>query len=98
LTELDATGWELYQVASDFAENHILAAEQRARLIELIGQRYVEAGSYNVLPVDGRGQQRFAEERPVMAADRTRYTYYPRGPRRSPGNAAPRVLRVPRRR
>jgi arylsulfatase A-like enzyme len=94
LTELDASGWELYLVAEDFAENHDLAAEQRPRLIELIGQWYVEAGRYNVLPVDGRGQQRFAEERPVIAADRTRYTYYP-GTQEVPMNAAPRVLNRP---
>jgi arylsulfatase A-like enzyme len=94
LTELDATGWELYHVAEDWAENHNLAGEQRARLIELIGQWYVEAGRYNVLPIDGRGQQRFAEERPVIAADRTRYTYYP-GTQEIPLNAAPRVLNRP---
>jgi hypothetical protein len=64
-------------VATDFAENHNLAAEQWARLIEPIGQWYVEAGKYNVLPVDGRGQQRVTEERPVIAADRTCYTFYP---------------------
>ncbi len=39
----------------------------RAKLIELIGMWYVEAGKYNVLPVDGRGVQRFAEERPQIA-------------------------------
>ena len=30
LTELDAKGWELYHVEKDFAENHNLAAENRA--------------------------------------------------------------------
>ena len=94
LTELDATGWELYHVATDFAENHNLADQERPRLIELIGQWYVEAGKYNVLPVDGRGQQRFAEERPVIAADRTRYTYYP-GTQEVAASAAPRILNRP---
>jgi arylsulfatase len=77
LTELDATKWELYHVAQDFAENHNIAADNRARLIEMIAQWYVEAGKYNVLPVDGRGQQRFADERPAIALPRTSYTYYP---------------------
>lgn len=77
LTELDAEHWELYHIAEDFAENHDLAEEHRDKLIEMIGQWYVEAGKYNVLPVDGRGVQRFAEERPVIAKDRTSYTYYP---------------------
>jgi arylsulfatase len=77
LTELDATGWELYDIAEDFAENHDVADENRPRLIEMIAQWYVEAGKYNVLPVDGLGQQRLAEERPQIAVARTRYAYYP---------------------
>ena len=31
-----------------------MAAENRAKLIEMVAQWYVEAGKYNVLPVDGR--------------------------------------------
>jgi arylsulfatase A-like enzyme len=77
LTELDANSWELYHVAEDFAENHDVAADNRARLIEMIAQWYVEAGKYNVMPVDGRGAQRIALERPAIAVDRSSYTYYP---------------------
>jgi arylsulfatase A-like enzyme len=94
LTELDANNWELYHVTQDFAENYNVAAEHRARLIEMIAQWYVEAGKYNVLPVDGRGVARFAEERPVIAKDRTRYTYYP-GTQSVPADAAARVLNRP---
>jgi arylsulfatase len=94
LTELDATGWELYHVAEDFAENNNIAEENRDKLIEMIGQWYVEAGKYDVLPVDGRGQQRFAEERPVIATDRTRYTYYP-GTQEVSSAAAPKILNRP---
>jgi arylsulfatase len=94
LTELDATGWELYHVAEDFAENHDVAAENRDKLIEMIGQWYVEAGKYSVLPVDGRGQQRFADQRPVIATDRTRYTYYP-GTQEVSSSAAPKILNRP---
>jgi arylsulfatase A-like enzyme len=91
LTELDANGWELYHVAEDFAENHDIAARNRAKLIEMIGTWYVEAGKFNVLPVDGRGTQRFAEERPQIAADRSSYTYY-RHTQAVPFNAGPRLL------
>ena len=77
LTELDAHNWELYNVAEDFTENDNVAADNRARLIEMIAQWYVEAGKYHVLPVDGRGQQRFGDPRPQLTADRTRYVYYP---------------------
>ena len=91
LTELDATAWELYHVEKDWAENHNIAAENRAKLIELIGTWYVEAGKYNVLPVDGRGVQRFAEERPQIAAGRASYTFYPHT-QSVPFNAGPRLL------
>ena len=94
LTELDATSWELYHVAEDFAENHNVAEENRARLIEMIAQWYVEAGRYNVLPLDGRGQQRFADERPQIAADRSSYTYYP-GTQEVPVNAAAKIINRP---
>ncbi|MCB0252272.1 MAG: arylsulfatase [Anaerolineae bacterium] len=91
LTELDATGWELYHVAEDWAENHNVAAENRAKLIEMIGMWYVEAGKYNVMPVDGRGTARFAEERPQITADRSSYTFYPKT-QSVPYNAGPRLL------
>ena len=77
LTQLDAKGWELYHITEDPTENYNIATDNRPRLIEMIAQWYVEAGKYNVLPVDGRGVERFAEERPLIAAERTSYTYYP---------------------
>ena len=94
LTELDANSWELYHIAEDFAENHDVAAENRPRLIEMIAQWYVEAGKYNVLPVDGRGQQRFAEDRPQIASARESYTYYP-GTQEVPVNAAAKIINRP---
>ncbi len=99
LTELDATGWELYHIAEDFAENHNLAEGEvsekvRAKLIEMIGTWYVEAGKYNVMPVDGRGTLRFADERPQIAVDSDTYTYY-RGTQSVPYNAGPLLLNRP---
>jgi arylsulfatase len=94
LTELDAKHWELYHIAEDFAENHNLAAEDRAKLIEMIATWYVEAGKYNVLPVDSRGVLRLADPRPQIAVARTRYTYYP-GTQMVPANAGPSVLNRP---
>jgi arylsulfatase len=91
LTEIDATGWELYHVEEDWAENHNVAADNRAKLIEMIGMWYVEAGKYQVMPVDGRGVQRFADERPQLTADRARYTFYPHT-QGVPFNAGPRLL------
>ncbi|MGW8225014.1 MAG: arylsulfatase [Anaerolineales bacterium] len=91
LTELDAKHWELYHVDQDWAENHDLAGEHRDKLIEMIAMWYVEAGKYNVLPVDGRGTARLAEERPQIAIDRKSYTFY-RGTQSVPYNAGPRIL------
>ncbi|HYO87026.1 MAG TPA: arylsulfatase, partial [Candidatus Limnocylindrales bacterium] len=94
LTELDATAWELYHVDEDFAENHNLAADQRAKLIEMIGQWYVEAGKYHVLPVDGRSHQRVAEGYPDAAASRKVFVYYP-GTQEVPANSAVNILNRP---
>ena len=70
LTELDAKGWELYHVAEDFAENHEpRGARTATELIAMIGMWYVEAGKYNVLPIDSRGA---AALRRRAAADRGR--------------------------
>ena len=91
LTELDAKHWELYHVAEDFAENHDVAADNRPKLIEMIAAWYVEAGKYNVLPVDGRGVLRMVDQRPEIAADRSTYIYYPDS-EAVPANAAVKVL------
>jgi arylsulfatase len=77
LRELDAHGWELYKVDDDFAESKDVAAENRSKLIELIALWYVEAGKYNVLPIDSRVQMRLADERPQLARERKRFVFYP---------------------
>lgn len=92
--DLDAHGWELYHVEDDFTETHDIASENRAMLIGLITQWYVEAGKYNVLPLDGRGTLRLADERPTIAKDRRSYTYYP-GTQPVPGEAAANIVNRP---
>jgi arylsulfatase len=94
LTELDAKSWELYHVVQDFAENHNVADQNRPKLIEMIATWYVEAGKYNVLPIDSRGTQRFADERPKIAVDRKQFTVYPRT-QGIPSNAIPSLLNRP---
>jgi arylsulfatase len=94
LNELDAKGWELYRVAEDFSETKNLADQNRAKLIEMIGMWYVEAGKYDVLPIDSRGTARLGERRPQIAANRTKYIYYP-GTQMVPSNAAPQLTNVP---
>jgi arylsulfatase A-like enzyme len=93
LIELDAHGWELYNIDKDFAETDNLADKERERLIAMIGMWYVEAGKYDVLPIDSRGTLRFADERPQIAVDRKKYVYYP-GTQVVSLNAAPRLVNV----
>ncbi|MGD0231073.1 MAG: arylsulfatase [Syntrophorhabdales bacterium] len=94
LTELDAKGWELYNIEKDVAENHDIAADNRAKLIEMVATWYVEAGKYNVLPVDSRGTLRLMDERPQIAIARTSYTVYP-NTQMVPANAGPNVMNRP---
>ena len=94
LSELDASGWELYHVDQDFAENHDVAAANREKLIALIGTWYVEAGKFGVMPVDGSGLQRMIAEKPEAAPARGNYTYIP-NTQSVPFNAAPRLLNRP---
>lgn len=94
LRKLDADGWELYHVAEDVSETKNVAKQHRDKLIELITLWYTEAGKYNVLPLDGRGQQRFAEHRPELTRDRRQYMFIP-GLQGVPENVAPKVLNKP---
>jgi arylsulfatase A-like enzyme len=94
LAKLDATGWELYHVAEDFAETKNVAAENRDRLIAMIGTWYVEAGKYNVMPIDGSSLARLVVEKPQIASPRDRYTYLP-NTQSVPNFAAPKVLNRP---
>jgi arylsulfatase len=94
LRELDAHGWELYDLTNDFCETRNLADQHRDKLIEMIAQWYVEAGKYGVLPIDSRGVARLMEERPQIALDRSRYVYRP-NTSVVPNKIAARVLNRP---
>jgi arylsulfatase len=79
LTEeiLVAQRWELYHVAEDFSECDDLADRHPDKLKALIERWWVEAGKYNVLPLDSRMQLRMGERKPGAAGGRNRYVYYP---------------------
>ena len=55
---------------------------------------YVEAGKYNVLPIDSRGTLRLVDQRPQIAVARTSYTFYP-GTQMVPSTPVPIVLNRP---
>lgn len=93
LTQLDAKGWELYNLKDDPCETANLADKEKARLIEMIGMWYAEAGKYNVLPIDSRGTARLAEPRPQIAPARKQVVFYPET-QVVPQNALPSTLNV----
>ncbi|MCK9493914.1 MAG: arylsulfatase [Dehalococcoidia bacterium] len=94
LRERDLDGWELYRVTDDPAEVHNLAGERPDVVQELISLWYVEAGKYQVLPIDGSTTSRLSTERPQLTEARTRYTYFP-GTQTIPESSAVRVLNRP---
>ena len=58
---LDDDVWELYG-PDDWTQSRNLAAEQPERLAHLQRQFLIEAGKYNVLPLDDRRIERFSSE------------------------------------
>jgi arylsulfatase len=72
--------WELFDTTVDPSECHDLSAEHPEKLQELIALWWVEAGTYQALPLESRGAiEILGAERPQLSSPRTRYTYYPGG-------------------
>jgi arylsulfatase len=94
LADLDAHHWELYHLDEDPTENHNIAEQHRDKLIELIALWYVEAGKYDVLPIDGSGVERVTTQRPQVAEPRALYVFRP-GTQSVPFFSGPRVLNRP---
>ena len=70
--------WELYHLDEDFSESHDLAAIRPEKLRELTELWWMEAGRYDVLPLDDRSRELFAAP-PPPGAPQTRavFEYYP---------------------
>lgn len=88
-TDFEKDKWELYNVDEDFSENNDLAAKQPEKLREMIERWWVEAGKYNVLPLDDRGNVRVLGQ-PSSNRPRTITTYYP-GMTATPVTNAPNI-------
>ena len=72
--------WELFDTENDPCECHDLAADHPAKLQELIGLWWSEAGRYQALPLENRNAlEILTTERPQLTKPRNRYTYYPGG-------------------
>lgn len=96
LRRLDAEGWELYHVAEDPTETKNLADARRDKLLEMIALWYVEAGKYQVLPLDNRVVERMTVQRPRVASRGERYVYFP-STAQVPAEATANVLNRPHR-
>ena len=75
-----ADQWLLYDTARDFAECNDLALQEPEKLKEMVEAWWVEAGRYNVLPLDDRSVELFAMRRPEAAGPRLKYRYLPGTP------------------
>ncbi len=75
-TPFDDDVWELYDLANDFNEHHDLAAEQPDRLADLQRRWWAEAEANQVLPLDDRFGERFAENAARFHGARTNYTFW----------------------
>ena len=69
--------WQLYRVADDPNETNDLSEQYPDVVRELVSLWWVEAGKYNVLPLDDRGHQRWPDPRPRIEPERDEYVYLP---------------------
>ncbi|WP_433171087.1 arylsulfatase [Actinoallomurus sp. CA-150999] len=91
-TSFDADQWELYHHDTDFSECNDLARERPEQLQKMVARFWVEAGKYDVLPLDDNGfAYRAKIPRPGSPRRRTTFTYYP-GMAHLPVAAVPPVM------
>jgi arylsulfatase A-like enzyme len=78
-SDFDQDRWELYHVDEDPTEMHDLAAENPAKVQEMVNHWFHLAGLYNGLPLDDRTAVEVLADptRPQVAPARDRYVYYP---------------------
>ena len=76
-SDYDLEPWELYHVAEDFSESNDLSQEHPALLQKLIALWHVEAGKYDVLPLDDRSVELFGRPPlPHSPFARREFTFY----------------------
>ena len=75
-TPFDADRWELYHLDEDFSEVHDRADAEPELLAELIELWWQEAAAHQVLPLDDRFAERFAENAERHRGGRTHYTFW----------------------
>ena len=87
-TPFDEDRWELYDLANDFNEMHDLADTEPDRLAAMIELWWAQAEANQVLPLDDRFAERFAENAERHRGERTSYVFHP-GMGHLPSDVAP---------
>ena len=72
----DADKWELYNLTKDFNETNDLASAEPERLAALVANWWELADRHQVLPLDDRFRERFAENAANFHGSRTRYVLH----------------------
>jgi arylsulfatase len=75
-SSFDDDEWELYHLDDDFNENHDLATAEPERLAALLDLWWQQAEANQVLPLDDRFGERFAENAERFHGARTSYTFW----------------------
>ncbi|MEZ5166660.1 MAG: hypothetical protein R2695_09250 [Acidimicrobiales bacterium] len=75
-TPIDDDVWELYHLEIDFNEVHDRAGDEPERLAAMIERWWAEADAHQVLPLDDRFGERFAENAARVHGDRTHYEFW----------------------
>ncbi|MGH1504264.1 MAG: arylsulfatase [Acidimicrobiales bacterium] len=87
-TAFDDDRWELYHLDVDVNECHDLAEAEPERLAAMIDRWWSEAAAHQVLPLDDRFGERFAENAARFHGDRTGFVFR-RGMGHLPSDVAP---------
>tara|TARA_B100000686_G_scaffold334835_1_gene402685 strand:+ start:58669 stop:60927 length:2259 start_codon:yes stop_codon:yes gene_type:complete len=69
--------WELFYLPDDPNETNDLSEMHPDIVRDLVDRWWIEAGRYNVLPLDDRGYERWPDPRPIISQDRNVYEYFP---------------------
>lgn len=69
--------WELYNTDEDFSQTKDLSADYPEKVQAMLERWWSEAGKYQVLPLDGRLQERLITPRPQLTPYREQFVYYP---------------------
>ena len=87
-TPFDDDVWELFDLDADFNETNDLAAEHPDKLAEIVDHWWDNAEQFQVLPLDDRFAERFAENAERHTGARRRFEFW-RGMGHLPSDVAP---------